>query len=143
MEVKFIMKRPICADVHVSIKDAAKLMSQYKIGMIVITNDGKIEGVFTERDLVNSIAKGIDLTKPAIEAATKNVITINENESIEKAAELMRKYRIRHLVVVNDAGEVVGVLSLRDLIDEDNCLKNLTIISTYEELESKELKITS
>ena len=127
MIVKNLIKRnviiikPTC-----TIKEAAQIMVREGVGILpIVDNDNKPIAVVSERDLIKAIAYGLSIDTNVIEIATKNVITINENESISKAAKLMKNYKIRHLVVVNNEGKVVGVISIRDVISEKNVLKFL------------------
>lgn len=117
---------------NLSIRDAAKLMRKHNIGLLVLVDHSdpyKVVGVVSERDIVNAIAEGIDPERPVEAIATKSVITVEAEDPLSKAADLMRRHNIRHLVVVKD-GRLYGVLSIKDLVYEENALK---AISGYEE----------
>lgn len=96
----------------------AKCMAQYDVGMLVIVEANRPVGVITDRDLILRImAKELrpeDFTARAV--MTPNPICVSEHTALEDAIALMRGYHIRRLVVVNDRKELVGVLSLDDLL---------------------------
>lgn len=115
-----------------SIRDAAMVMAEKKIGFLPVVDNGVLVGVVSERDIVNAVAKGIDLKLPVATIMKRHVITVDYNDSVSKAAMLMRTHGIRHLVVLKD-GEFYGVLSIRDLVKEKTVLES--IASVPEQLE--------
>ncbi|MGD1837858.1 MAG: cyclic nucleotide-binding/CBS domain-containing protein [Nitrososphaeraceae archaeon] len=99
--------------------DVAKLMTQKKISAVAVTkNQNKIVGIITERDLVKEIcAKNI----LSISVNAENVMSsplqhINKNSSIINAAKIMTKKRIRHLAVVDEKDEILGIITSTDII---------------------------
>lgn len=96
----------------------AKRMAQYDVGMLVIAEANRPVGVITDRDLVLRImAKELRPEEFTARATmTANPICVSEHTGLEDAIALMRGYQIRRLVVVNDHKELVGVLSLDDLL---------------------------
>ncbi len=108
--------------------NAVKLMASQGIGsVIIVDNQGKPIGIFTERDLLMAIARG-ESTNVAIEkiATVGKLITVNEEDSVGKAAKLMHENNIRHLVVLNHDGGAVGVISIRDIISEKHLLSAIS-----------------
>lgn len=111
--------------------EAIKSMYKNNIGSILILDNDKLFGIFTERDLLKAVAKGEDLNQPIENlATTKNLITIKFNEPLYKAAELMAKHKIRHLIVLDEKDKPLGVVSIRDLISEKHLL---SVLSKVEE----------
>lgn len=101
--------------------DAAKLMVENNMGLLVIcdTRDKtKLAGVVSERDIMKAIASGKKLTAPIDEVSTKQVITVKASSEVAEAAKAMNKHRIRHVVVVDEQGKLIGVVSMRDLVGE-------------------------
>lgn len=98
--------------------DVSKLMIKNKVGSVVLVEDsGKPVGIVTERDLLKKVAASNKLAKSI---AVKNimsspVITIKAYDSIETAAAAMAKNKIKRLVVLEDNGSCVGVLSATDI----------------------------
>jgi len=106
----------VTASPNASIYEAAKKMAQHNVGSVVVVDqNNKIIGIFTERDLVKAVANSIDLNTELEKVMTKNPITIDYDEYIEKAILIMRENNIRHLPVVNKEGKFIGMISLRDL----------------------------
>jgi CBS domain-containing protein len=101
--------------------DAAKMMVDQNLGFLVVS-DGKdktqIVGVISERDIIKSIAAGRTLNDPVDEVSTKRVITVKASSEVAEAAKAMNKNRIRHVVVVDEHGNLKGVVSMRDLVGE-------------------------
>jgi CBS domain-containing protein len=96
---------------------AIELMAQKNIGGLLITENGKLVGIFTERDYARKlILKGKSSKDTTIgELMTKNPFTVTLDSSIEECMELMSNRRIRHLPVL-DNGELIGVISIGDVV---------------------------
>jgi len=102
-------------DANAPCRDAARLMADRKIGSVAVQVDGHIIGLCTERDLVVTVlARGGDGTQPVKEAMRK-LPRVEPTSSETECAELMKKHFTRHLLV-EEMGEVIGVVSMRDLI---------------------------
>lgn len=95
--------------------DIAKIMTEKNIGSIIVVDENKPVGIITERDIVRAIGKGKDLNTRAEEIMTKSLITIREDSPITGALALMRQFNIRHLPVIDDKGNLKGILSIRDI----------------------------
>jgi len=122
MTVSHILKakggRVISAAASAKVSDIAKILSENRIGAVVIIGaGGKIEGIVSERDVVRHVgkdgAKALELSVSAI--MTKNVRTANEMDSEAALMTLMTEHRIRHLPVVTD-GKMVGMISIGDVV---------------------------
>lgn len=100
-----------------TLRQASVRMIQHNTGAAVVM-DPALPGphVITERDLLRAISEGLDVDTERVEDHMNNaVITAAPTWSIERAAELMVTRGVRH-VLVFDAGELVGVLSMRDVV---------------------------
>lgn len=116
--VRGVMKKPvITVDKACSIHKAAKMMSEKRIGCIVIVDEGKPVGIATERDILQRfVAKGLDASKVRIkDIASKPLITINADTPIISAVRVMQKNNVRHLPII-EKGELVGIVTQRDLL---------------------------
>jgi CBS domain-containing protein len=103
----------------ISIKEAIKTLYNRHVGSIIIVDkDKKCKGIFTDRDAIRVIANDIPLSKPLSEVMTTNLKTIDEHATYAMVKEVMRTHRIRHLPVVDEQGKLVGLLSLRRIMDE-------------------------
>ena len=109
----------ITASQNMTVKKTIKTLYEKHVGCVVsIDEDGKCRGIFTERDAVRLVAKNVQLDQPLDKVMTKNVVTIQEDSSITEVRRVICAYRIRHLPVVNQQGRLVGLLSVRDLLDQ-------------------------
>ena len=114
----FIRKLPITVSPDLTIRDAAKIMAEHNVSsIIVVDNNRKPIGIITDTDLRKFSAYGENLDKKLGDVATKNLIVSNENDSVSVALEKMLFYGIKHMIIVNDAGRTVGMVTLRDLYD--------------------------
>ena len=97
---------------------ALGLMTDNNIGAVVVTRNGDVVGVYSERDVVKNCQKlGMDFRVCTLgEMMSSNVIKIRPDQSVDEALQLMRDNRIRHLPVL-DNETMVGFLSLRDLMN--------------------------
>ncbi len=124
MKVGDLVKRsPITVNERSSIREAAKVMSSNRIGLLVVTDSrGEIKGVVSERDIVKAVARGEDLDLSVMRIATKNVISLERDAGIEEAAHLMSENKIRHLVIT-EKGKLYGVISVRDIVEDERFIK--------------------
>jgi len=108
----------VTASKEIPIEDAAKLMFDNRIGSVVIVNDeGKIEGIVTERDMIYAIAKNkVGKGIPVYTIMTENPIIVDPDEPLIDAVRKMKEAKIRHLPVVKNSVPV-GMVSLRDIIE--------------------------
>lgn len=119
MLVREVMTRDVAAvDSDSSILDAAVKMKLYDIGMIVVSEEGRIAGVVTDRDIVvRGVAEGADPTFFTVKnLMTTQVLTCREDDPVENAADLMRSEQVRRVIVVDARGEPVGVVALSDIV---------------------------
>ena len=116
MKVSDVMKKDIITITkEATILEAIKIMKDKNIGFLIIKENNEAIGVITDRDIVLILAKEISINTSIIKVMKKYVITINLDEDITIASDMMGYMQVRRLVVVNDNNEVCGVLSLTDL----------------------------
>jgi len=115
--VKDIMTKDVVTiDGDKKVLDAARIMKDRHIGCLIVTL-GKVPiGIITERDLVSRVlAEPFDPSKVLVkDIMTTPIFTISSEETLEKAAEIMVKYQIRRLPVV-DNDKLVGIITANDL----------------------------
>jgi len=99
----------------ITITEAAKIMYDKGIGSVLVVENEKLMGIFTERDIVKTVATGISLNESLEKVMTKNPITIEEDEYLSKASIIMSEKNIRHLPVINKEGKLVGIISAKDI----------------------------
>ena len=100
-----------------TLREAARRMTERKVGAaVVIEEEQPGPGIVSERDILNSIGKGEDPDSERVaDHMSDTVIAAAPDWSMERAAVEMARRHIRHLVVV-EGGELVGVLSIRDIV---------------------------
>jgi len=97
-------------------QEAARLMKSEDVGALPIVEDGRLTCVVTDRDLtIRGVAEGLVAETPVSELASKNVVTIDPQQSIEEAARLMAEHQVRRLPVVEEDGRLVGMLAQADV----------------------------
>jgi len=99
------------------VHDALKLLAERRIGAVPVMEEGRVIGIFSERDVIHCLAaRGADaLSAPVAEAMTAPVISVARDEAALGALSLMTRRRIRHLPVLED-GRLVGFVSIGDLV---------------------------
>ncbi len=113
---KHVTRDVVTLDAGAPIRDAARLMADRKIGSVAVREDGRLVGLVTERDLVFTVlARGGNASMPIREAMRSGMPRVAADASEAECAALMRDHATRHLLV-EDAGQVAGVVSMRDII---------------------------
>ena len=101
-----------------TVAEAARLLSERRIGAVVVSSDGRrAEGILSERDSVRELGRsGAEvLDRKASDMMTSKVSTCVCADDALEVLERMTQGRFRHLPVVNDKGEMLGVVSIGDV----------------------------
>ncbi len=103
----------------VMVFDGLKLLSDHGVGAMVVMQGDKLVGVLSERDYTRKVAlEGKNSREtPISEIMTANVITVSSQTRTRECMALMSQHKIRHLPVV-DHGTVIGMISIRDIMDD-------------------------
>ena len=98
-------------------KEAARKMHDQHIGSLAVTEDGKLVGMITDRDICcRVVAIGYDAVMvPVSEVMTKDVVTCYTDQDINEAAQIMKEHKIRRLAVLNRDNGMAGFVSVEDL----------------------------
>jgi CBS domain-containing protein len=95
---------------------AAQLMEERRIGSVAVRDGARILGLVTERDLMRTVCVlGLDPGRPVREALRAEIPRVQPTATEGETAEIMRDHTTRHLLV-EEGGEVIGVISMRDII---------------------------
>lgn len=107
----------VTAAATITLGEAARLMKERHVGAIMVVDDGKLAGVFTERDaLFRVLAEGRDgQTTQLAEVMTRNPQTIHPDRPFAHALHMMYEGSFRHVPVVED-GRPIGMVSARDAL---------------------------
>lgn len=100
-----------------TLREAAEIMAEWHVGAAVVLDpDGHGPGIITERDLLRAVAAGSDLDLARVtDHVTRDAVVGVDRSSLHDAAEAMLRGGFRHLIVVEEGGSVVGMLSMRDV----------------------------
>ena len=100
----------------VTVREAAKVMKQNRIGAVLVADDGRPLGIFTERDILNKVvSEGEDPDKTTVaKFMTPNPITVDASEPLDKVFATLAEARFRHLPIT-EHGKLVGIISLTDI----------------------------
>ena len=99
-----------------TLTDAARALTREHLGLLVVVDGKGVSGVLSERDIVIAAAEGGDLTEErVVDHATDDIVSVDELDTIGFAAGVMAEAEVRHLAVTR-GGEIIGVVSVRDLI---------------------------
>jgi CBS domain-containing protein len=122
----FVKRPPLTATQEATLLDVVKIMATHNVGLVAVVDEaGRPLGVVSERDVIRALARGVQLSAKAIEVGTRgNLLTAKAEDDIYSAIKKMRERGTRHILVVDDAGKLVGVVSIRDLV-EDRALKSI------------------
>ena len=128
MRVEALVKRPpVTISPSATIRQAAEVFAREKVGLLVIATSVspvKAQAVISERDIVRAVAKGTALTGQLDSVSTKKLISVRRSDPPSKAVRLMMDNGIRHLVVENDDGTLIGVITIRDFFRETRLLQS-------------------
>ncbi len=116
--VKDVMNpQVVVAKPQATIKEAAEIMSQFRIGCLIIMENDKVLGIVTESDIIGKVvAKKKDPERITVEEImSKNVISTTPDENLDDAADKMVENKIKRLPVI-DSGKLVGIITATDLI---------------------------
>jgi CBS domain-containing protein len=108
-----VLSIPADATVHAALEGLA----EHDVGVLVVLDDGKPIGIFSERDLARKVELRGRTAKGTVvrDVMTPQVIYVTPGHRLDQCMVLMRADRVRHLVVVED-GRVVGMVSARDIL---------------------------
>lgn len=104
---------------NASVFEALEMMAKHNIGALLVMSEGNMVGIVSERDCIRKVElKGRNVREtPVNEIMTRDVITVDCSQPLEECMSLMIDRNIRHLPVY-DGGELVGFLSVRDVLKE-------------------------
>jgi CBS domain-containing protein len=104
-------------DANMSVLQATQLMNKHKIGAVVVTDEGRVAGMFTERDVLTRVVA--EQRSPASikvgEVMTREVICCDPDTDLDEVSAIMKNRRIRHLPVCAADGKVLGLVSIGDV----------------------------
>ena len=120
MKVKQIMTTDVrTVSPNDTIAKAASIMGQLNVGSVPVTDNNRVVGIVTDRDIVlRSVAMGKDVNQKVSDIMTTNVKCIDPETDVHTAADIMAENQVRRLPVV-ESGRLVGIVAIGDLAVEN------------------------
>lgn len=128
-----------CTEPDETVLAATQRMNEYGIGALLVTDQGRLVGIFTERDVLRRVVAA-ELAPAGTRVAdvmTSSIACCTPDTSIDDARNIFRQHRIRHLPVVTASGEVLGLISIGDLNAYDAIHQEVTIHFLHEYLHGR------
>lgn len=107
---------PISVEPGVSVADAVHVLQQHRTGALLVTEGGKLVGIFTERDALRLMATNADWSQPLSKVMVTNPETIASDATVGQAIEKMAKGKYRRLPIVDATGKPTGVCKVSAII---------------------------
>ena len=110
-------KSVLSVDASLTINEASKLMEDAKVGAIIVIENNIPIGIVTDRDFaVKVAAHAYNITTPIKQIMSSPLLSVNADESVRTAAELMHEYGVRKLPVIKNE-QVVGMITATDIVN--------------------------
>lgn len=114
---EIMAKNVVTIECDKTVWDACDIYSNHKIGCLLVTRNGRLDGIVTERDIIHRVI--IDQKDPEItkieEIMSKDIKSVLPTVEIKEAAEIMSKNNIKKLPVITDDGSLVGIVTMTDI----------------------------
>jgi CBS domain-containing protein len=118
-----------------TVVDAARIMKQEDAGVVPVTENGRLTGMVTDRDIaIRVVAEGKDpQSTPVREVASKDLVTVDPQQDLDEALRLMAQHQIRRLPVVEEDGKLVGVVAQADVARHGDDTKTGQVVQEISE----------
>lgn len=129
----------LCARPDETVLAATQRMNEHGIGALLVVDEGRLVGIFTERDVLRRIV-AVEVAPASVrvsEVMTSQVACCTPETSVDDARNIFRQRRIRHLPVVEEGGDVLGLISIGDLNAYDAVHQEVTIHYLHEYLHGR------
>src|SRR5574337_375799 len=107
---------PIYVHPESAVRDATTAMNDARVGCVLVTEDNRLVGILTERDILKKVVGQLDLNCPVGRIMTPNPETVGMDDGIAYALNKMHTGGYRHIPVLDRHGRPVGVVSMRDVV---------------------------
>ncbi len=108
--------KPICAAPDDPVSAVLQILKEARTGAAMVCLDGKLLGIFTERDALRFLADGTDLNKPVASVMIKDPATLRASDTVGHAIALMSAGGFRRLPIVDSEGRILGVLKVSNIL---------------------------
>jgi CBS domain-containing protein len=105
---------------HQTVWDALHVMANHNIGAVLVVDEGEMVGIFSERDYARRVElKGLKTKATSIaDVMTSKFITITPSTKMDECMQIMTEHRVRHLPVISENHEILGLVSIGDVVSE-------------------------
>src|SRR5262245_19653919 len=108
--------KPLCMASAASVAEALRQMKEQNRGAVVVCDNQRVVGIFTERDALKLMAAGSTFDMPLAQAMTPNPVVLHAGHTVGKAITLMAKGGYRRLPIVDDQGRPSGILRVQGIL---------------------------
>jgi CBS domain-containing protein len=111
---------PSTVEPDTTVVEAARIMKQEDAGVVPVTENGRLTGMVTDRDIaIRVVAEGKDPGSTTVrEVASTDLVTVDPQQDLDEALRLMAQHKVRRLPVIEEDGRLVGVLAQADIARE-------------------------
>lgn len=108
--------RPVCAAPGESIRRILRLLKEMNTGAVLLCEEQRLVGIFTERDALRALADDVSLDEPVSSVMVANPVTLRPKDTLGKAIALMSTGGFRRLPIVDGQGKVLGLLKVTGVL---------------------------
>lgn len=109
-------EQPLCVGPEVPVRGVLELLREQRRGSLLVCREGRLEGIFTERDALRLLAAGADLDVPIREAMTPGPVTVGAHDPLATAIARMSENGYRRLPIVDGQGRPLGLLDAAGIV---------------------------
>ena len=132
---EIMTSNPSTVEPDKTVVDAARIMMREDAGVVPVTENGRLTGMVTDRDIaIRVVAEGRDpQSTPVREVASKDLVTIDPQQDLDEALRLMAQHQVRRLPVVEEDGRLVGVVAQADVARHGDDTKTGQVVQEISE----------
>ena len=132
---EIMTSNPSTVEPDKTVVDAARVMKQEDAGVVPVTENGRLTGMVTDRDIaIRVVAEGRDpQSTPVREVASKDLVTVDPQQDLDEALRLMAQHQVRRLPVVEEDGRLVGVVAQADVARHGDDTKTGQVVQEISE----------
>jgi CBS domain-containing protein len=114
-----MLREVITTNEKITVKEGVDILFKRHIGSIIVIDESqRCIGIFTERDAIRLVSQAVPLDATIDKVMTRNPYVVDVNSTFKEAKEIIKTHKIRHLPVVDSSGKLVGLISVRDILND-------------------------
>ena len=127
---EIMTSNPSTVEPDKTVVDAARIMKQEDAGVVPVTENGRLTGMITDRDIaVRVVAERKDPQSTTVrEVASTDLVTVDPQQDLDEALRLMTQHQVRRLPVVEEDGRLVGIVAQADVAREGDDAKTGQVV---------------